>query len=55
VVSRLEGSSSRGMGGVGLGFKYGDLARWQDEIARARREKTQRQIQDSEPPRGEWS
>ena len=34
VVSRLEGSSSQGMGGVGLGFKYEDLAR-------ARREKKQ--------------
>jgi hypothetical protein len=44
VVSRLEGSSSRGMGGVGLGFKYADLARWQDDILRAKQEKTQRQI-----------
>jgi hypothetical protein len=32
VVSRMEGVSSRGMGGVGLGFKYEDLARWQDAI-----------------------
>jgi hypothetical protein len=55
VVSRLEGSSSRGMGGVGLGFKYEDLARWQDDILRARREKAQRQIEESVPPRGEWS
>jgi hypothetical protein len=51
VVSRLEGSSSRGMGGVGLGFKYEDLARWQEDIARARREKKQQSL----PPRGEWS
>jgi hypothetical protein len=35
VVSRLEGSSSRGVGGVGLGFKYEDLGRWQEEILRA--------------------
>jgi hypothetical protein len=26
VVSRVEGSSSQGMRGVGLGFKYEDLA-----------------------------
>jgi hypothetical protein len=32
VVSRMEGVSSREMGGVGLGFKYEDLARWQDAI-----------------------
>jgi hypothetical protein len=32
VVSRMEGLSSRGMGGVGLGFKYEALARWQDVI-----------------------
>jgi hypothetical protein len=32
VVSRMESVSSRGMGGVGLGFKYEDLARWQDTI-----------------------
>jgi hypothetical protein len=32
VVSRMEGLSSRGMGGVGLGFKYEALARWQDAI-----------------------
>jgi hypothetical protein len=32
VVSRMEGVSSCGMGGVGLGFKYEDLARWQDAI-----------------------
>jgi hypothetical protein len=51
VVSRLEGSSSRGMGGVGLGFKYEDLARWQEDIARARREKAQQSV----PPRGDWS
>jgi hypothetical protein len=34
VVSRMEGISSRGMGGVGLGFKYEALARWQDAILR---------------------
>jgi hypothetical protein len=34
VVSRMEGLSSHGMGGVGLGFKYEDLARWQDAILR---------------------
>jgi hypothetical protein len=55
VVSRLEGSSSRGMGGVGLGFKYEDLGRWQEDIARARREKTYDTTQESAPPRGEWS
>jgi hypothetical protein len=43
----LEGSSSRGMGGVGLGFKYEDLARWQDDILRARQEKAQQQIEES--------
>jgi hypothetical protein len=32
VVSRMEGLSSHGIGGVGLGFKYEDLARWQDDI-----------------------
>jgi hypothetical protein len=32
VVSRMEGLSSHGVGGVGLGFKYEDLARWQDTI-----------------------
>jgi hypothetical protein len=32
VVSRMECVSSRGMGGVGLGFKYEDLALWQDAI-----------------------
>jgi hypothetical protein len=32
VVSRMEVVSSHGMGGVGLGFKYEDLARWQDAI-----------------------
>jgi hypothetical protein len=32
VVSRMDGVSSRRMGGVGLGFKYEDLARWQDAI-----------------------
>jgi hypothetical protein len=35
VVSRMEGVSSRGMGGVGLGFKYEDLARWQDAILKS--------------------
>jgi hypothetical protein len=34
VVSLMEGPSSRGMGGVGLGFKYEDLARWQEDILR---------------------
>jgi hypothetical protein len=34
VVSRMEDLSSHGMGGVGLGFKYEDLARWQDDILR---------------------
>jgi hypothetical protein len=34
VVSRMEGISSHGIGGVGLGFKYEDLARWQDTILR---------------------
>jgi hypothetical protein len=34
VVSRMEGLSSHGMGGVGLGFKYEDLARWQEAILR---------------------
>jgi hypothetical protein len=51
VVSRLEGSSSRGMGGVGLGFKYEDLARWQEDIARAMLEKKQQSL----PPGDEWS
>jgi hypothetical protein len=32
VVIRMESLSSRGMGGVGLGFKYEALARWQDAI-----------------------
>jgi hypothetical protein len=32
VVSRMEGVSFRGMGGVGLGFKFEDLAQWQDVI-----------------------
>jgi hypothetical protein len=36
VVSRMEGSSSQGMGGVGLGFKYEDLANWQADILRKR-------------------
>jgi hypothetical protein len=36
VVSRMEDSSSQGMGGVGLGFKYEDLARWQADILRNR-------------------
>jgi hypothetical protein len=34
VVSRMDGLSSLGIGGVGLGFKYEDLARWQDQILR---------------------
>jgi hypothetical protein len=34
VVSRMEGASSTGMGGVGLGFKYEDLAKWQEDILR---------------------
>jgi hypothetical protein len=34
VVSRMEDLSSHGMGGVGLGFKYEDLARWQESILR---------------------
>jgi hypothetical protein len=34
VVSRMEGASSSGMGGVGLGFKYEDLAKWQEDILR---------------------
>jgi hypothetical protein len=34
VVSRMEDPSSHGMGGVGLGFKYEDLARWQESILR---------------------
>jgi hypothetical protein len=34
VVSRMEELSSHGMGGVGLGFKYEDLARWQESILR---------------------
>ena len=34
VVSRMEDISSNGMGGVGLGFKYEDLARWQESILR---------------------
>ncbi len=32
VVSCMEDPSSRGVGGVGLGFKYEDLARWQEDI-----------------------
>jgi hypothetical protein len=39
VVSRMEDLSSHGMGGVGLGFKYEDLARWQEAI---RKEQTSR-------------
>jgi hypothetical protein len=54
VVSRMEGSSSRGMGGVGLGFKYDDLARWQGDISRARQEEAQQKTQSS-IPRGGWS
>jgi hypothetical protein len=38
VVSRMEDSSSQGMGGVGLGFKYEDLARWQADILQNRQE-----------------
>jgi hypothetical protein len=34
VVSRMEDLSSHEMGGVGLGFKYEDLARWQEAILR---------------------
>jgi hypothetical protein len=34
VVSRMEGTSSSGMGGVGLGFKYEDLSKWQEDILR---------------------
>jgi hypothetical protein len=34
VVSRMEGASSTGMGGVGLGFKYEDLSKWQEDILR---------------------
>jgi hypothetical protein len=34
VVSRMESISYRGTGGVGLGFKYEDLARWQGAILR---------------------
>jgi hypothetical protein len=34
VVSRMEGPSSSGIGGVGLGFKYVDLARWQEALLR---------------------
>jgi hypothetical protein len=37
VVSRMENPSSCGagdIGGVGLGFKYEDLARWQEDILR---------------------
>jgi hypothetical protein len=40
VVSRMEDPSSAGVGdvsgvgGVGLGFKYEDLARWQEDILR---------------------
>jgi hypothetical protein len=32
VVSRMEGSSHGILRGVGLGFKYEDLARWQHAI-----------------------
>jgi hypothetical protein len=42
VVSRTEGVSSRGMGGVGLGFKYEDLARWQDAILKEQLSRHQR-------------
>lgn len=45
VVSRMEDSSSQGMGGVGLGFKYEDLARWQADILR-------RQEEEQRPRRG---
>jgi hypothetical protein len=55
VVSRLEGSSSRGIGRVGLGFKYEDLAQWQEDLLRARQEKTQLKILESVPLRGELS
>jgi hypothetical protein len=47
VVSRLEGSSSHGMGGVGLGFTYDDLSRWQDDLLKARQEKRQLKILES--------
>jgi hypothetical protein len=55
VVIRLGGSSSRGIGGgVSLGFKYEDLARWQEDILRARQEETQRELFESVPRHGEW-
>jgi hypothetical protein len=34
VVSCMENPPSHGVGGVGLGFKYEDLARWQEDILR---------------------
>lgn len=49
VVSRMEGSSSQGMGGVGLGFKYEDLARWQADIIRKNARQTESQGAISRP------
>jgi hypothetical protein len=55
VVSRMEDSSSQGMGGVGLGFTYEDLARWQADILRNRQEEEQIPRQsNSSPPSGGW-
>jgi hypothetical protein len=54
VVSRMEGSSSQGMGGVGLGFKYEDLANWQADIMRKRQEEEQRPRQTSSRSPGRW-
>jgi hypothetical protein len=55
VVSRMESSSCLGMGGVGLGFKYEDLANWQADILRNRQEEEQRSSQTSSRPPRRWS
>jgi hypothetical protein len=55
VVSRMEGSSCQGIGGVGLGFKYEDLANWQADILRNRQDEEQRSSQTSSRPPRRWS
>lgn len=54
VVSRMEGGSVQGNGGVGLGFKYSNLSKWQEEILETRRtEERNRQRQQSSHYRSE--
>jgi hypothetical protein len=47
VVSRMEGVSSRGMGGVCLEAKHEDLARWQDAVLK---EQLRRSSNDEKAP-----